>query len=229
MSHYAVAVFHRKDQEIEELLAPYDEKIDVEPYIWKTRREAIDYARKYYKSAMDETDDECWEMMAEGRETDESGNIYSTYNPKSKWDWWTEGGRYSGCLTINGQEVDSGRVGDIDFGVDDDEYRYALDFWDSFVEKTKTDTNDEYHPMWKPEYYKERYKTRENYAKIQSQFLTYAVVTPDGEWHAPGKMGWFACSSESDEEWLDWCEHYKERFIDAANPDWYLTVVDCHI
>ena len=33
MSHYTVAVLTRKEQSVEDLLTPYDEAIDVAPYI----------------------------------------------------------------------------------------------------------------------------------------------------------------------------------------------------
>ena len=39
----------------------------------------------------------------------------------------------------------------------------------------------------------------------------------------------FGCSSESAEDSRDWYGHYKERFLDTADPDWILTIVDCHI
>ena len=47
MSHFTVAVFHRPDQDIETLLAPYDETLRVEPYVEFPREEAIAYARKH--------------------------------------------------------------------------------------------------------------------------------------------------------------------------------------
>ena len=62
-----------------------------------------------------------------------------------------------------------------------------------------------------------------------TQFSTYAVVTPDGEWHEKGSMGWWGCSSETADEAKDWEERYRERFLDSADPDWILTIVDCHI
>ena len=83
MSHFTVAVFHRPDQTIEELLAPYDESLRVEKYINFTRKEAIDYVRANHRHMADASDDECWHYMAddagEGM-VDEEGNIYSTYN-----------------------------------------------------------------------------------------------------------------------------------------------------
>jgi hypothetical protein len=44
-----------------------------------------------------------------------------------------------------------------------------------------------------------------------------------------GQMGWFGMSSETAEEKEQWIENYKKRFIDAADPNWWLVIVDCHI
>lgn len=232
MSHYTVAVFHKKNQGIEELLAPYSENLQVDPYISFTRQEAIDYARKHYKGFEEKTDEECWKFMAddagEGM-TDADGNILTTYNPRSKWDWWSEGGRWSGMLTCHGKEVDSGRVGDLEFGIDQEVYKDCLRFWDVAIDHKPAGPGEEYTTFYKEEYYREYYGDRETYARHQAQFSTFAVVTPDGEWHEKGHMGWFGCSSETAEEAKDWEDHYRERFIDTADPDWYLTIVDCHI
>ena len=228
MSHYAGAVFHKPDQDVGDLLAPYDENKEVEPYIWLSRQEAIEYARKHYKTE-GKSDEECWQMVAEDSQTDEKGNIYSTYNPDSKWDWWYVGGRWADMLNADGECVDSGRVGDLTFPVDEEAYEDALRFWDVVVDHKPARSGEEYHTIYKEEYYREFYGDRETYARQMAQFSTYAVITPDGEWHAPGHMGWWGCSSESGVESRDWYDHYKERFLDSADPDWILTIVDCHI
>lgn len=227
MSHYLVAVFHRCDQTVDELLAPYDENLRVAPYISFTRQEAIDYARKHYDTE-GKTDEECWQLLAEDHETDNDGNIYSTYNPKSKWDWYTEGG-WGDMLLCNGEPVCSGRVGDLTFPFDEDTYKESLRFWDVVVDHKPADPGEDFHSIYGEKYYLDYYGNRESYAKHAASFTTYAVLTPDGVWHAPGEMGWFGCSSENANEYREWCARYKERFIDAADPDWMLTVVDCHI
>ncbi len=74
--------------------------------------------------------------------------------------------------------------------------------------------------------------TKETYLermKKCSRFYTFAVITPDGTWHEMGQMGWFGMSSETAEEKEQWIENYKKRFIDAADPNWWLVIVDCHI
>ena len=39
-------------------------------------------------------------------------------------------------------------------------------------------------------------------------------------------MGWWAVVTDEDDNWN---ANYKERFLDKADPDWILTIVDCHI
>ena len=233
MSHFPVAVFTKPGQTVEELLAPYNENLEVEPYIKYTRQQAIDEARKLWPTATKNmSDDECWQYLADDYDDDmigEDGSIYSTYNPKSKWDWWEEGGRWSGMLTSHCVEVNSCQVKEGDFSMDHELYERSLRFWDVVVDHQPEAEGEKFFPIYKESYYREYYGDRETYARRQASFVTYAVVTPDGEWHAPGKMGWFGCSSESAEQFRDWHDHYQERFIDSAEPDWTITLVDCHI
>lgn len=233
MSHFTVAVFHRENQDVDELLAPYSENLEVSKRIDLTKAEAIEYARKNYKGFADKTDDECWKAVAEDYEDDmkdEEGNLYTTYNPNSKWDWYSIGGRWGDSLKLKtGEPCDEGRVGDLDFSPDKEAYEEALRFWDACVEEKTFPGSDEYRSFYRKEYYLDYYGSREAYAKSTSEFSTFAVVTPDGEWHEKGRMGWFACSSETPDEAKAWNASYKEKFIDGADPDWILTMVDCHI
>ena len=43
-------------------------------------------------------------------------------------------------------------------------------------------------------------------------------MTPDGEWHEQGEMGWWGLSSETDEEALGWLRGFRGRFLDTADP-----------
>lgn len=46
MSHFTVAVITAKKEKLEEMLASYDENLEVEPYIKKTKKEIIKEAKK---------------------------------------------------------------------------------------------------------------------------------------------------------------------------------------
>ncbi|POP31679.1 hypothetical protein C3B58_15395 [Lactonifactor longoviformis] len=230
MSHFSVAVFTDGRKTIEELLEPYNENLVVPTYIRQTKLDAIKEVREeiaeyaingpyaqwlsnkdeYEKGCKNEshlrylreefpkklywTDEDCYRdaiKYCEEDELDANGNILSTYNPRSKWDWYSIGGRWAGMLPAvtgthgegsafarNPQKegfYDSAKVKDISFPVD---------------------------------------------------FETFAVVTPDGEWHEKGKMGWWGIVADEKEGWK---ESYKEAFLDKADPSWTLTIIDCHI
>lgn len=57
---------------------------------------------------------------------------------------------------------------------------------------------------------------------------TYAFIDVDGEWKAPGQMGWFASSTDTAET----REAYRmdqTRWVESLPDDTWLVVVDCHI
>lgn len=139
MSHFCVYVFHDKNTSIYDLLAPYDESIEVEPYVEYTKEEAIakvreeieDYKNEFYaeylknpeeyenKNGDDKehieylknefpkklnwTDEQCYNYKKElyGDDMiDEDGNLLSTYNPDTKYDWYEVGGRWDGGIPM---------------------------------------------------------------------------------------------------------------------------------
>lgn len=56
---------------------------------------------------------------------DAEGNELSTYNPKSKWDWYQVGGRWDGALpTKDGKEVSETTIGDL--ALDSFKYTFAV-------------------------------------------------------------------------------------------------------
>jgi len=172
----------------------------------------------------------------EEKDTD-TGKYGYWENPNAKWDWYQVGGRWSGLLKIKhrtvSNKVDSARINDIDFSLDIEKDNENIRFWELVVDgdtpKNSEEENIVKRNLYKPEYYSNRYESKEQYAQLSAEFGTYAVITPDGRWHSKGDMGWWGASSESDEEAKQWSESFKETFIDSADPEWTLTVVDCHI
>lgn len=168
-------------------------------------------------------------------------------NPNAKWDWYQVGGRWGGLLKLTASavvrlaeerkdcsnKVNSAKITDIDFRPEPEEIIKAERFWDLKINKFKPETKaDEDMLKWdyyKDEYYLEKYKTKENYIKYQTSFNTYAVITPDGQWHSKGKMGWFGFSDEKPEESYNFGVGFKEKFIDNHDQNLYMTIVDCHI
>ena len=292
MSHYTVMAILRKESDttLEELLAPYDENMDVAPYVRRTKAEVIarkreeaaevahdiliaasvkdaeeykkqettyiyDYvtsdAGKAVAKLVDATDEEVFAAAVDdyGEECfDKDGNYISTYNPKSKWDWYQVGGRWAGSLALkNGGRADEAKAGDIDWKAtlscgDEDAEKRVGEFWDEYVlgklpedvagksEKEIKDYLDGKFGfiLFKREYYLEHYGSKEEYVSRATSWSPYAVLDDKG-WHAPGEMGWFGCSLSSAEADRDWENNFRADFIDTLDPEDEIIIVDCHI
>ena len=167
----------------------------------------------------------------------EDGSVLSTYNPNSKWDWYVEGGRFSGLLKLKTPDeydsvcADSAYAEEVDFTPDKEAYDSAIRFWELVVEglEAKTDEEKAVFSLYNKKYYLERYRSKEEYANRQAAFTTWAVVTPDGVWHEPGEMGWFGCHNASVEAEKDFYDNYYKFIEKAIKNNWYMTIVDCHI
>lgn len=215
MSHFITLVFTKEDgKTVEELLAPFDEGIVYAPYVKYTREEAIaevrreiedyknglyaeyladpkeyenhcnnerhiNYLRNEFPKKLKWTDDECYEDMRNRFNEDmvkPNGDLLSTYNLNSKWDWYSIGGRWNKYIkTLDGDQVNEAYVNEVD---------------------------------WKGS-------------------TPFAFVTPSGEWHEKGRVGWWAmCSHEKERN--EWEAEFKE-FVGSLGEDVMVTVVDCHI
>jgi len=179
------------------------------------------------------------------------------HNPQGYYDYWSIGGRWRRILPASQGSVgetsweytmdkeafdDSEREGYYDStqlkyfnnSIDNRQYQRSIRFWEVHVEKSPIQKGEDasyFFDMYKPEYYIRRYKTKENYAKINSEFYTYAMLLPDGQWYQPGNMGWFGWSDDSDEAYDKYREFFKKTILEYKEkfPDYYITVLDCHI
>jgi|694.fasta_scaffold00015_55 hypothetical protein len=223
----------------------------------------LKYVSEEFPKKLEMNDEEIYQQAIKYYEEEylgPDGEVYSTYNPDSKWDWYEVGGRYAGRIAVKdgveidepnfswgwqeedkekviaeGYKTDSAYVGDIDFSKmhrTEEDYNEALRYWELIVEGAKPKNEDETNQVkwnwYKPEYYTERYKDKETYAKCNSSFSMWAVVK-DGVWYEKGQMGWWAMSNETHDEALDWEMNFYDRFIKDLPEDTLITVVDCHI
>ena len=251
MSHYAVLVLHKEDQDIDTLLAPYDENLKVKPYLKFTLDETVAKAKEEY--------DNCTEQELIKNYAEDFGYIllndglYSTYNPNSKWERLelTEEGRiYTASKCEKEYNIDI----DVDLQEDSDFMRYVNSApiryikWFHYLteeEKNKVrrwweiniydaplkegEEKDKY-LFYNPKYYERRYRDAETDIKIQEIPTFFAIITSDGEWYSSCNMGWWACTDGEPEDELKWDLEFYDRFIKPnLDTDLICTVVDCHI
>ena len=248
MSHYLVGVIiddvTNVEKAVSEVLAPYDENMRVEPYIYKTKAELIadgkvrkerysketdiqDYMKPYLEAT---TDEELYELEIEDLEEDEidaNGNELSTYNPKSKWDWWQIGGRFT--------DKDYTQLRDFILydKLSDKELALYTRAWESFCGKCELDEEDiealwDGFRMWNNQYYLDRYGTFDNYIREIASNIPYAFVDKNG-WYEKGSMGWWGCDDATVDSINNYMEFAEQYFKAEENQNKYIVWVDCHI
>lgn len=266
MSHYAVLVIHNKNQNIEKLLTPYSENLEVEPYLKYKHDDALKMLRDEYDYDDKDVDDALLESFVNNYSSYslKDGDVYTTYNPNSKWDWYTIGGRFDGKLML----TDEGRLNVVDeikrkycTDIDIKDLQENFDYlryvnsaplkyvkwftplsheekekkrrwWEINIDgdEPKDGEEKDKYLFWSPEWYKRRYRDADTYIKVKEMTTFFAVLTPDGKWHAPSNMGWFACTDGEPEDELQWDLDFYDNFIKPnIDSDLICTVVDCHI
>lgn len=117
------------------------------------------------------------------------------------------------------KRVNSAKVKDIRWDLMQEEIKESIKPYEIYIKES----------YYSEEYLKRKYPTEEEYIKNIVKFNTYAVLTPNGEWYEPGKMGYWGISSATPEQEREFESNYEEKFIKTANIEWNLTIVDCHI
>lgn len=161
------------------------------------------------------------DKMFEDSQLSEKCDYLSTYNPKSKWDWYSFGGRW-------GDNDFGPTLKDSKFLRDAEELEEDEQFWNDWVLQKNPEKCEKAVLMYKPQYYLDKYKDLETYMKAKKYNMPYAILTPDGVWHEPGKMGWFDSLGTSQEE-LDFEINAYERYVKPLDQNLPCVLVDCHI
>lgn len=147
------------------------------------------------------------------------------FNPNAEWDWFQIGGRWNNSIkTKSGVFCNSCKIGEIDFTPDERKMEINRRFWEIVVDKEPLKEGEK-KPFcfYTEEYLKKLYGDKETYALRNSTFSTYSILTPDGEW--------LSLSSATENEEREWYKFYQsiiKKFAEE-NPDYVVTLVDCHI
>ena len=109
MSHYTCLVLTENGtlEEVERLLAPYDENKTVPEYKSFHDEASVKRMSEYYKETDLEKLAAKMSEWAGGEGGIEGDKLYhlTTYNPMSKWDWYAIGGRWDGVIKNNKERV----------------------------------------------------------------------------------------------------------------------------
>jgi len=260
VSHFKVLVI---GEEPEKQLAPYDESISVEPYRDYEKGQPTDHwAFEKLSEENGLTADSGWAGFVTAWNVrwgaDEAPMCYdaesdrayqtTTYNPKSKWDWYSLGGRYLGALIVKqGALAAKGRPGTFNNdprhpgGVD--QARVKDIDWSAMRAAQRKLAEDQLATM--RQHMDEKFTARnlvwdmsdediaatladpEPWINIQSAPFTCFAVIKNGEWAEKGRMGWFGMTADEMTD-MQWQQKLSELLANLDG-ETLLTVVDCHI
>jgi len=253
MSHFSVAVLSHHPRDVDALLAPYSECTD-DPRFLDIETADIPMEEIRGKYELEKHGDESFSSFVEryygfiyNEELDECGVLR---NPNGRWDWYEIGGRWSnmlrlkpGCVGYRGKRkpfgqnapikkgyFDQAKLSDVEFSLDMTAFEKAERFWEVVVEGQPLRdgvTARFFHSTIEKDDYLRQYGDKHTYAMAAASFSTWALITPDGEWHEAGHMGGFASHDATKESRTAY-----QAKVDAAlksDPNLWITIVDCHI
>lgn len=244
MSHFCVAVFSDTpdDASFDRLLAPYNENDNF-------TRHVIPFGiiRAKYKTFLEQNP--AWKehgfkyYLKQMGYKIEDNQVIKYYNDNAKWDYYTLDGKdylyelkprvVLDWLIPQELESERHRKNDYDYSYKEDNDEYGEEwnsaFWDWYVDGKPWAFYDtpEPDPFYSREYYTTKYGTKEIYMKDAMSTAPFAFVTPDGVWHEPGTMGWFAVDNSTPEGMNRYIDEWNEFIASKSNP--YVSFVDCHI
>lgn len=240
MSHFTVGVIlpvggeETTKQYLDRILAPFDENMSVDPYpdkcycigrgSWTWASNKADALVGEYKALqLQESKDVHREVTHDYIQYHEnygkadpncedchgSGVRMSTYNRNRKWDWWQIGGRWNGRLPNNSNYMRCGEI--------------------LTNRRSQRPTLDP--DLMERAYF--RIEHEENLAQyeavpedLRDLWEPFSILTPDGQWHERGDMGWFAMVADK-KDLHSWIKHVKAIYEQYAENT--LVLLDCHI
>ena len=154
-----------------------------------------------------------------------TGKVTSTYNPKSKWDWWRIGGRWDGWITQkesggDGFNFDEKHEGLKKNSLPASKYLEDIDHYLSAMQGKLSQEGKEFSsPLEDLGEEEEEDKTHRP--------IPYALVDLEGNWHQKGEMGWFGMSRDEQSE-LAWANEVR-GIVAKAPPGTLAVACDLHI
>lgn len=237
MSHFAVAVILKDINDLEKVLAPYQENNmgdcpkEYMEFFSVTEKCKEEYAKeneatKIKYPILKEYIERCW-----GYEYDVEKKDFGYWeNPNAKWDYWVlcakgKLARYKDAKMPLGYC----KLNEFDKAFNNVAYKKALRFWELVVEEQPLKEGEQKpFNFYRKEYYIERFGTKEEYAKIEATPHYWAYVL-DGKWYEKGTMGWFGFGSDTKSSEAAYLEQWLEAINNPKYQDYYIAVVDCHI
>lgn len=186
-----------------------------------------------------------------------TGKTKSTYNPKSRWDWFQVGGRWQGALLLkkevsnerrielmamgqqtlmakddirdwDGLGVNHARLDEVDWqGMNEEQVNIHTKEWDKMMKEVEGGKDRDDVAFV---YYIDPEMTKEQYLREHSLWAPFAVLL-NGEWMERGKMGWWGMVNDEKDP-IDWRKQFNQlikELLENGKGSLKVWAVDVHI
>ena len=156
---------------------------------------------------------------AKCEECEGTGKVMSTYNPKSKWDWYQIGGRWAEIFAeVMNEQIEA--LSNNPEGMVANEK----------MQKASDANSENCDPSWAFKH-EGKVPTEACIAPVEliigkDELVPFAILTTDDEWIERGEMGWWGMVKD-EKDGDNWKEEVKTIF--EKHKDHYIVAVDVHI
>jgi hypothetical protein len=215
-----------------ELVAEFERMAREEYESWGKRlgRKMDTYTPRTYEDSfpakLEWTDEQVHADQTRWYESDEvgaEGEVYSEYNPLSKWDWYSVGGRWANHFAVVDQAEKVEAVATYDAVRAFAEQSEAIR--GESADRSYLDERDAREGKWVD--VARKYDIDFEKTGGEHGSATFAFLTSEGKWVEKGEMGWFGMSS-GDKEQTAWQAEYDRLVAEESDNAWFV-LVDAHI
>ena len=236
MSHFSIAIIHEDNESIDDVLAPYDENMEIiytkskAEHIAKFREDTLDYMKsvtyKEYEADPEEYIEEC----------NNPKHIEYITSFKERLSWTDEQAYVEQIKYYEPEQINKDGSTNETYNPDSKWDWYQLGGRWSGMLIPKAGTTSAIHGSKSLLDDRPEDKTKFDSILLKDidwditnnpyKFSTFALII-NNKWYESGSMGWFGISSNNKEP-EDW-NNFVTKTIDDANQNLRLSIVDCHI
>lgn len=230
--HFPVAVFTNENLEVDTLLNPFNKFLKVRKHLKYTREELISLSKDDLKDHIIDIKYDVFLRNPDGymKENKYGHDLDYLKSHIPQQLNWTDDEHYRFSLKMQNY-VEIGKDGEI-YSTDNPrgefDYYTVGGIWSNYIKLRDKKTSIS--RITDIESWEERCNSAKvkdiDFSHGKDKFLTSAVVDPSGKWYDAFNIC-ITMDLTYEERLKNWENQYANRFIEKANPEWLLTIVDC--
>lgn len=253
MSHYLVSVLVSKEvplkgvmERVDQALAPFDEAIEVEPYLQCNEAMIIEETKERFQQIKRNVLAYAYQHSSATSDMEALDWFYTVkpyvQEPRSEQLVYIDE-IYDSLESAFYQELTDNDY----WAMASDPHHILRNFYTLFLENGELYSTSNPNRKWdwycpggrwedyltdevvnNPSFYRKNGFTTLNALKERPSDVSFALLDLEGNWHEPGQMGWFGMSTKTPESQQAY-QAKMDQYLETLPPETWICFVDCHI